>query len=64
MVITMLLSKTNRRFSRASRDGACPRCGGVSFKAKRSGFGLLSLGLLARKTRVRCETCGYQMRRG
>lgn len=59
-----VLRKTNRRFSKVARDGTCPRCHGVSFKAKRSGMGKLGLGLLARKTRVRCESCGYQMRRG
>jgi len=56
---------------RSSGILACPVCGGMSFKAKRSagakvGLGLtLGLGaLLAPKTRVRCETCGTEYLRG
>lgn len=43
---------------------ACPKCGGTSFKAKRSAGGKLGLGLLAPKTRVKCATCGAQYTRG
>lgn len=53
-----------RKFSKATASGACPRCGSTSFKAKRSGLGLLAFGLLARKSRVKCEGCGRKFRRG
>jgi uncharacterized protein (DUF983 family) len=43
---------------------ACPKCGGTSFKAKRSAKGKLAGGFLAPKTRVKCETCGEQYKRG
>lgn len=43
---------------------ACPKCGGTSFKAKRSAKGKLGFGLLAPKSRVRCETCGTEYLRG
>lgn len=42
----------------------CPKCGGTQWKAKRSAGGKVALGLLASKTRVRCETCGAQYVRG
>src|SRR5437879_3541954 len=50
----------------------CPRCGGTNFTAKRSGGGkatglaVLGIGgaLLARKTQVRCVTCGATFKRG
>lgn len=58
------MRKTSRKFSKAAKDGACPRCGSKSFTAKRAGGGLLAMGLLAPKTRVRCVTCGWQARRG
>lgn len=54
---------TMKRFSKVATDGRCPRCGGTSFKSKRSLGGILVLGFLARKTRVRCETCGMEFRR-
>lgn len=50
---------------------ACPVCGGTQFKAKRSAEAKIGLGitlgfgaLLAPKTRVKCETCGTEYRRG
>ncbi len=43
---------------------ACPKCGGTSFKSKRSAGGKMTAGVLAPKTRVRCETCGAQYLRG
>jgi DNA-directed RNA polymerase subunit RPC12/RpoP len=43
---------------------ACPKCGGVTFKSKRSAAGKVGFGLLAAKTRVRCETCGAQFTPG
>lgn len=50
---------------------ACPRCGGTTFKARRSRetklIGILTLGigtLLLPKRRVRCESCGKTFRRG
>jgi len=43
---------------------ACPRCGGTSFKSKRSAAGKVGFGLLAPKTQVRCETCGMTFKRG
>lgn len=43
---------------------ACPRCGGTSFKAKRSAKGKLGMGILAPKTRVKCVTCGEVFKRG
>jgi hypothetical protein len=60
----VISSKTNKKFSKAADDGRCPKCGGLSFKAKRSGLGKLGFGVLARKTRTKCQSCGYQMRRG
>lgn len=49
----------------------CPKCGGTSFDAKRSGkakvIGGLTVGvgaLLAPKSRVKCETCGTVFKRG
>lgn len=43
----------------------CPKCGGTNFKAKRSAKGKLLGGfLLAPKSRVKCETCGKQFKRG
>jgi hypothetical protein len=50
---------------------ACPKCKGTSFKAKRSKGAKVFLGttvgvgaLLARKTRVKCTTCGTEYLRG
>lgn len=53
-----------RKFTKAANDGACPRCGGTSFKSKRSLGGKVALGVLAPKTEVRCESCGKKFRRG
>jgi hypothetical protein len=53
-----------RKFSKVAQGGACPRCGGTSFKAKRSPMGLLLLGVFAPKRRVACESCGKIFRRG
>lgn len=59
------------KFSKAVVDGKCPRCGGTTFKAKRSGFGkglgavFGGIGILAApKSQTRCETCGLTFRRG
>jgi hypothetical protein len=51
---------------RASGSGQllCPNCGGSQFKAKRSAAGKVAAGLLAPKTRVKCETCGTEYLRG
>jgi ribosomal protein S27E len=59
-----LKTKTRRKFSKATDNGACPKCGGVAFRAKRSLGGKLLMGLFARKKRVQCQGCGYEMRRG
>lgn len=58
------MKKTNRKFSKAAKNGACPRCGMTQFTAKRAGAGILALGILAPKTRVRCVTCGWSAKRG
>lgn len=42
----------------------CPKCGSTSFKSKRSAGGKVAGGLLAPKTRVRCEACGTEFVRG
>lgn len=42
----------------------CPKCGGASFKAKRSLKGKVAAGVLAPKSRVKCETCGKVFKRG
>lgn len=66
---------SKRRFSEVSTDGACPKCGGTSFKAKRSARGkLLAAGAAlvvtpvalaaAPKSRVRCVTCKTEYLRG
>lgn len=55
---------TTSKFSKATVGGACRHCGSLAFKAKRSLGGLLTLGLLARKTRVVCQGCGRKFRRG
>lgn len=62
----MLLKKTNKKFSKATKatGGRCPKCAGQQFTAKRSGGGILAVGVLAPKSRVRCVTCGFSMRRG
>lgn len=43
---------------------ACPKCGGTSFKSKRSVKGKLAGGVFAPKSRVKCETCGEVYKRG
>ena len=64
-----------RRISKAGKRTdaglACPKCGGTSFKAKRSAgaktLGVLTVGVgaaLAPKSRVKCETCGKVFLRG
>jgi hypothetical protein len=64
---------TKQKFSEVSKDGTCPKCGGTSFKAKRSGKGKFfaaagGLNLitmpLAPKSRVKCTTCGTEYKRG
>jgi len=59
------------RFSEATEDGACPRCHGYTFKAKRSAgaklFGAVfgGIGILAMpKGDVQCESCGITFKRG
>jgi len=52
------------KISTVAQNGACPKCGGSQFKAKRSAMGKLGLGVLAPKTQVRCVTCGTTYRRG
>jgi len=52
------------KISTVAQNGACPKCGGSQFKAKRSAMGKIGLGLLAPKTQVRCVTCGTTYRRG
>ena len=56
------LSKAGDR----TEDGAlrCPKCGGVSFKAKRSLKGKVLAGGLSGKSRVVCEACGARFKRG
>lgn len=51
-------------FSDHAPDGACPRCGGTEFTAKRSMVGKLSFGVFAVKSQVRCVTCGLTFKRG
>lgn len=64
-----------RRISKAGNKTdaglACPKCGGTSFKAKRSmtakTVGVVTFGVgaaLAPKSRVKCETCGKVFLRG
>jgi len=50
----------------ATEDGTirCPKCGSTAFRSKRSLKGKLAAGLLAPKTRVKCEVCGKQFKRG
>lgn len=46
---------------------ACPKCGGVQFKVKRSGRQKAMLGvasMLVKGTQVRCVTCGTVYKRG
>lgn len=49
-----------------TQDGLrCPKCGSSSFKAKRSGKGKVLGGFVfAPKSRVKCEACGEQFKRG
>lgn len=67
--------RTGHRISdvgdRSSGVLTCPKCGGAQFKAKRSRGAKIALGatvgvgaLLAKKTRVKCETCGTEYLRG
>ena len=52
-------------FSAASRGtGQCPVCGSTAIKAKRSLKGKVAAGLLAPKTRVKCQGCGTTYLRG
>lgn len=64
-------AKGRQRFSRASADGACPRCHGTDFTAKRSkkgkAIGALfgGIGLAAApKSQVKCVSCGLMFKRG
>lgn len=61
--MTSKLSKAGDR----GDDGTlrCPKCGSTQFKAKRSLKGKMLGGvLLAPKSRVKCEACGKQFKRG
>jgi hypothetical protein len=54
-------------FTQASTDGACPKCGGTQFTAKRAkkGFVLVGVGALAApKSQLKCVTCGTMFKRG
>jgi DNA-directed RNA polymerase subunit RPC12/RpoP len=66
--VARVMGNESRKISKVgvqSQGGlACPKCGGTSFKAKRSAGGKMGLGLLAPKTRVKCVTCGAQYTRG
>lgn len=42
----------------------CPKCGSTAFKSKRSLKGKVAMGLMAPKSRVRCEACGETFKRG
>lgn len=53
-----------KKFTSVSKSGACPRCGGTNFKAKRSVKGKVAAGLLAPKTQVKCTSCGLMFKRG
>ena len=44
--------------------GACPRCGGTQFTAKRSIKGKVMVGVLAPKTQVKCEPFGAMYKGG
>ena len=64
-------SRTGVPFSSVASEGACPKCGGDAFKAKRSRLAKVLLvptvgvgALLAPKTRVKCVTCGTEYLRG
>jgi hypothetical protein len=58
-------------FSDVAVDGACPKCGGTQFTAKRSKKGKVGLGVVALpliafapKSQVKCVTCGTTFKRG
>lgn len=51
---------TMRKFSKVAKGGICPRCGCTSFTYKRAPLRRLT----TRKTRVRCNACGWQAKRG
>lgn len=53
-----------KKFTQVARQGACPRCGGMQFTAKRSVKGKLAAGVLAPKTQVKCNSCGLMFKRG
>lgn len=57
--------KLSKAGDRSSGTLACPRCGSTSFKARRSLKGKVLGGFLfAPKSRVKCEACGKQFKRG
>ena len=69
------MKKDRRPISKAGNQTphglACPKCGGMQFKAKRGGLGKLvgvataGVGTLAMPKRwVKCETCGTEYQRG
>lgn len=58
------------KFSDVTEDGACPKCGGTQFTAKRSktgkviGISTLGVGgLIAPKSQVKCVGCGTMYKR-
>lgn len=60
-----MAKKISKAGDRTEAGGlSCPKCGGTSFKSKRSLKGKVGAGVLAPKTRVKCETCGKQFKRG
>lgn len=57
-------AKFSETAAQSEAGARCPRCGGMNFKAKRSGAGKAAVGFLAPKTQVKCESCGLVFRRG
>lgn len=51
---------TSAKFSEASDDGRCPKCGGSEFKATKK----KRKGLVGRKKFVTCQLCNFRMKRG
>ena len=59
-----MAKKLSKAGDRSGGGLACPKCGGTSFRAKRSMKGKMTAGVAAPKSRVKCETCGEQFKRG
>lgn len=67
----MRRKKFSKATSKAESGGACPKCGGFQFIAKRSKkgktIGVVTVGvgaLAAPKSQVKCVSCGKMYRRG